>query len=65
MSRKAWIPTNRRRIKARGRNSVPIKWLFKSKEEPCVLIRLKYIYVVKGYMQVPVFGFTQSFSAVA
>ena len=41
LSRKALIPTKRISIKAKGRNTVPIKWLFKSNEDADGLIRLK------------------------
>ena len=50
MSRKAWIMTKRSVVKAKGRNTVPVKWVFKSKEEAYELIRLKSRNVVKGYM---------------
>ena len=65
MSRKAWIPTKRSVVKAKGRKPVPVKWLFKSKEEAYGLICLKSINVVKGYMQVLGVDFTESFSPVA
>ena len=64
LSRKAWIPTKRIVVKAKLRKPVPIKWLFKSKKEADGLIRLKYINVVKGYMQVPGVDFIDSFSPV-
>ena len=50
LSRKAWILTKRSVVKAKGRNTVPVKWVFKSKEEAYGLIRLKSRNVVKGYM---------------
>ena len=53
LSRKAWIPTIRSAVKAKRRNPVPVKWVFKSKEEDDGLIFLKSRNVVKGYMQVP------------
>ena len=34
ISRKLWIPTKRSFVKAKGRNPVPVKWLFNGKEEP-------------------------------
>ena len=39
LSRKAWIPTKRSVIKAKGRKLVTVKWLFKIKEEAGGLIR--------------------------
>ena len=32
MSRKSWIPIKRITLKAKYINSVPVKWVFKSKE---------------------------------
>ena len=40
LSRKAWILTERSGVIAKGRNPVPVKWLFKKKEEADGLIRL-------------------------
>ena len=52
LSIKAWIPTKRSVIKFNGRNPVPVKWIFKGKEEADGLIFLKSRNVVNGYMQV-------------
>ena len=41
MSRKEWIPINRIKVKTKVINSVPVKWLFKSKEVPYALISLR------------------------
>ena len=65
LSIKAWIPTKRIIVKAKERNPVPVKWVFKSKEEADGLIRLKLRYVVKGYMPFLGVDFTDSFSPVA
>ena len=65
MSRKAWIPIKRSTVKAKSIIPVPGQWLLKSKEDPDSLIRLKSINVVKGYMQVSVVDYTDSFSPVA
>ena len=53
LSRKTWIPTKRSAVKAKVRNSVPSKWVFKSREETGRLIRTKLRNVVKVYMSVP------------
>ena len=65
LSRKAWIPKKISVIKAKGRNPVPVKWIFKSKEEADGLICINPRNLVKGYMQVPVVEFTESFFPVA
>ena len=65
LSRKSWIPTKRSVVKDKSRKPVPVKWVFKSKEEADGLIRLKLRNVVKGYMQVLGVAFTESFSPVA
>ena len=51
-------------MKAKGKNPVPVKWVFKSKEKTDGLICMKSINVVKGYMQVPGVELTDSFSPV-
>ena len=60
LSRKACILTKIGVLKEKGRNTVPFKWLFKSKEEADILICLKSINVVKGYMKFPGFEFKES-----
>ena len=52
LSRKAWIMIKRNTVKSKGIKPLPVKWVFKSKEEPDRLIRLKLRNGVKGYMQV-------------
>ena len=42
-----------------------MKWVFKSKGYPYSLILLKSINLVKGYMQVTVVDYTESFSLVS
>ena len=51
-------------MKAKGRKPVPVKWVFKSKEEPDGLIHLDLINVIKGYVKVPGVDFKESFSPV-
>ena len=53
LSRKAWIPINKIKVKYKGRETVHVKWKFKSKEYSDGLFRLKSIHVVKGYLQFP------------
>ena len=65
LSRKACIMTKRSVMKEKGGNPVPVKWVFKSKEDPDGLIHLKNINVVKGSMQVPGVEFTESLSPFA
>ena len=38
--RRAWTLIKRSRVKSKGRNPIPVKWVFKSMEEPDGLIRL-------------------------
>ena len=64
LPRKAWIPTKRCVVKPKGKKPVPVKWVFKSKEEADSLIRLNLRNVVKGYMQVTGFAFTELFYPV-
>ena len=62
VSRKAWIPIKISIVKSKGRNPVPAKGVFNSKEETGWLIRMKSRNLVKGYMQVPGVDYTESFS---
>ena len=57
--------TGRSAVIAKGRKTVPVKWVLKSKEEYDRLICLKSINVFKQYMQVPGVDFIESFSPVA
>ena len=65
LPRKVQITTKRRVVKSEGRNTLPVKWVFKSKEEPDGLICRKERYLVKGYMQVRGVDFADSFLPVA
>ena len=61
LSRNTWITTKRSVVIGKGRKPVPIEWVLKSMEEPDRLIRLKSRNLVKGYLQVPVVDYTESF----
>ena len=41
MSRKAGIPIKRNKVKSKSINPVPVKWVFKRKEDPDGIICLK------------------------
>ena len=64
LPRKLWITTKRSVVKAKVINPVPVKWVFKRKEDPDRLIILKYRNVVKGYMHIPGVDVTESFLSV-
>ena len=64
LSRKAWIPANISVMKSIGIKPVSVKWVFKIKEEHDGLTCKKSINVVKGYIQVPVVKFIESFFSV-
>ena len=51
-------------MKEKGKNPVPFKWVFKSKEEPGGSINMKFRNVVNGYMQVHGVEFKDSFPPV-
>ena len=53
ISRKAWILTKRSVVKYKGRKPVPVKWVFKGKEDADGLIRIKPRNIIKGYVQSP------------
>ena len=48
LSRKPWITTKRCVVNAKVRNSVPVKWVFKSKEEDGGFISLNSINIVQA-----------------
>ena len=52
-------------MKAKVINTVPVKWVFKSKEEADGLIFLESINAARLYMQAPGFDFTESLFTVA
>ena len=56
--------TKRSAVKAKGKKTVPFKWVLKSKEEADGLFRLKSMNAVKGYMQVSVVDLKYSFYPV-
>ena len=60
LSRKAWITIKRNMVKSKGIKPLPVKWVFKSKEDTEGLISLKSRNIVKGYMQVPETDYTES-----
>ena len=60
LPRKAWIPTKRINVETKDINTIPVKWIFKSKEKSDVLILSKSGNIVKGLMQVPGIDFTES-----
>ena len=64
LSIKAFITTKIRIAKEKGIKTVPVKWVFNSKEDPDGLIHMNSGNVVKGYMQVTGVDFTDSLSPV-
>ena len=65
INRDAWKKIERTLVSKLGRKPVPVKWIFKIKEEHHGGLRYKSRIVVKGYMQIPGVDFTESFSPVA
>jgi hypothetical protein len=65
INRDAWKKIERTLVSKLGRKTVPVKWIFKIKEEHHGGLRYKSRIVVKGYMQIPGVDFTESFSPVA
>ena len=59
LSRKSWVSIKRSKVKSKGRKPLPVKWVFKSKEEPDGIIPLKLRNVVKEYVQVPVVDYKE------
>ena len=53
LSIKAWILINIIKVKAKGINPVPVKWVLNIKEEPDRIICLKSRNVVKECIEIP------------
>ena len=60
--RKSWIKTKRKDLPA-GRKPIPVKHVFKIKDEPTGE-RFKDRVIVKGYMSIPGIDYTEKFSPV-
>ncbi|KAI2509134.1 GAG-pre-integrase domain [Fragilaria crotonensis] len=63
ISRDAWKKFPRDKLN--GRKPIPVKWIFKIKEEQDGTLRYKSRIVLKGYVMVPGVDYTESFSPVA
>jgi hypothetical protein len=63
LSRKAWRKYPRKKLK--GRKPIPVKWIFKKKDEQDGSVRYKSRVVLKGYVMIPGVDYTESFSPVA
>ena len=57
-----WITIKRSKVESKGSKPVLAKGVFKSKEEPDGIIRLKSRNLVKGYIQAPGVEYTDSSS---
>ena len=65
INRDAWKKIERTLGSKLGKKPVPLKWIFKIKEEHHGGLRYKSRIIVKGYIQIPGADFTESFSPVA
>jgi hypothetical protein len=63
ISRDAWKKFPRDKLD--GRKPIPVKWIFKIKEEQDGTLRYKSRIVLKGYVMLPGVDYTESFSPVA
>ncbi|KAI2503386.1 GAG-pre-integrase domain [Fragilaria crotonensis] len=63
LSRDAWKKFPREMLK--GRKPIPVKWIFKIKEEQDGSLRYKSRIVLKGYVMIPGVDYTEFFSPVA
>ena len=64
LSRKACITIKRITVRAKDIKKAPVKWEFKSKEEPDASINLKSRNLVKAYMQFSGVEYTYPFLTV-
>ena len=65
ITRGNWKECQRTEAAEQGRKIIPVKWVFKKKNEIDGSTRFKCRIVVKGYLQIPGVDFTESISPVA
>ena len=65
IKRKAWQTISREDVKKLKRKVIPVKWVYKKKQEQDGSIRFKARIVVKGFHQIFGVDYTESFSRVA
>ena len=64
INRNVWIPTKLEKVRKLGRKPIPVKWVFKVKDEANGDKRLKCRAVVKGFHMIPGVDYTEKFSPV-
>ena len=65
VNRNVWIPTKLEKVRKMGRKPIPVKWVFKVKEEQNGDMRLKSRVVVKGFHMIPGVDYKEKFSPVS
>ena len=65
LKRGAWKLVRKEQIRAQGRKIVPVKLVFKKKDEADGTVRFKVRCVTLGYMMIPGVDYTEKFSPVA
>ena len=65
IKRKAWQKVLRAAVRKLKRKIIPVKWVYKKKQEQDGSTRFKGRIVVKGFHQIPGVDYTESFSPVA
>ena len=64
INRNVWVPTKLEKVRKLGRKPIPVKWVFKIKDEASGDKRLKCRAVVKGFHMIPGVDYTEKFSPV-
>ena len=65
INRNVWIKVARDEAIKAGRKPIPVKWIFKKKNDQDGSIRFKARIVVRGFMQIPGVDYTEHYSPVA
>ena len=65
VNRNVWIPRKLEKVRKMGRKPIPVKWVYKVKDEANGEKRLKSRIVLKGFHMIPGVDYTEKFSPVS
>ena len=65
VNRNVWIPRKLEKVRKMGRKPIPVKWVYKVKDEANGEKRLKSSIVLKGFHMIPGVDYTENYSPVS